>query len=151
MEVISERSPCSPWTPKQCNLPAARRRPEATLLSNTLFPVLIKSHSPQKLNYCNQNVEHPFVAYYQVSRNLPDLLNFDEPVGLTWIIDGCFPLAWLSQTKTNTVEWDHQKFILNVERRYLINSKVICIRPLASLRTSWPWTQRWDDNIWQVH
>lgn len=140
--------PLSPWTPIQCNLPAACRRPEAALLSNTLFPALIKSRSPQKLNYCNQNVEHAFVAYYQVSRNLPDLLNFDEPVGLMWIIDVCFPLAWLSQTKTNTAEWDHQKFIFGVGRQHLINSKVICIWALASLCASWPWPQRWGDNIW---
>lgn len=147
-EVISRPSPPSPWTPTQCNLPAACRRPDPTLLSNNLFPVLIKSHSPQKLNYCNQNVEHPFVAYYQVSRNLPVLLNFDEPVGLMWIIDGCFPMAWLSQTKTNRVEWDHQRFILIFGHRYLINSKVIFMWTQASLCMSWPWTQRWDDNIW---
>lgn len=61
-----------------------------------------------------------------------------------WIIDGCFPLAWLSQTKTNRVEWDHQIFIPSVGHWHLINSKVIFTWMHVSLRASWPWTRRWD-------
>lgn len=144
MKVISGPSPRSPWTPVQCNLLAA---PKQRYCQTPCFLSSLNLIPLKNLIIATKMSNILFVAYYQVSRNLPDLLNFDEPVGLMWIIDGCFPLAWLSQTKTNTVEWDHQKFILSVGRQCLINSKVICARTPASLCTGWPWTQRWDDNI----
>lgn len=38
------------------------------------------SHSIQKLNYDSKSVEQLFVPYYQVSRHLTILIDFDESV-----------------------------------------------------------------------
>lgn len=51
------------------------------------------SHSIQKLNYDNKSVEQLFVLYYQASRHLTILINFDEPVEQMLIIDNCFQMA----------------------------------------------------------
>lgn len=114
--------------------------PDPTILSNILRILsslnLMFSHSIQKLNYDNKSVEQLFVPYYQVSRHLTILIDFDESVEQMWIIDDCFPMAWLSQTKTNRVEWNHKIFIWVLAWYLLLIPKSFlhgCMRPCAEL------------------